>query len=262
MVKIKKKIAHKSNYGIKRSTSAIKYIVLHYTGNDGDRDESNATYFTGANRNASAHYFVDDDSITQSVQDNYIAWSVGGGIMDKGSSYYAKGGKCYGKCTNSNSISIEMCDTTKDGKHNLSVKTRANAIDLARTLIKKYNIPKSNVIRHFDVNHKLCPLYFVANEKSWTSFRDEIFKDATVSKGTSSKDASKLKTVQMQVIAKSGLYCRAKTGDGKNVKILGSFLYKTYVTVINTTNKKWYKVKGNGSNGTTLTGYCSTKYLK
>ena len=36
MVGIKEYIANKSNYGGKRSTSDIKYIVIHYTGNDGD----------------------------------------------------------------------------------------------------------------------------------------------------------------------------------------------------------------------------------
>lgn len=260
MLKIIKKLAHKSNYGAKRNTSDIKYIVIHYTGNDGDSDEANTTYFTGANRQASAHYFVDDDSITQSVPDNYIAWSVGGGLMDQGSTYKLKGAKYYGKCTNSNSISIEMCDTIKNGKNDLSVKTRANVIDLSRTLIKKYNIPKSNVIRHFDVNGKLCPVYFVTNEKSWKNFRDEIFKDVNVAKKESSIKPDKTKVAKMKVAAKSGLNCRAKADA--NAKLVGSFTYGTKVTVIDTKNKNWYKVKGKGSNGTTIKGYCSAKYLK
>lgn len=262
MLKIIKKLAHKSNYGAKRNASDIKYIVIHYTGNDGDTDGANANYFIGANRHASAHYFVDDDSVTQSVPDNYVAWSVGGGLMDGGSKYYSKGGKFYGKCTNSNSISIEMCDTVKNGKNDLSIKTRSNVIDLTRRLAKKYNIPKSNVIRHFDVNHKLCPVYFVTNEQSWINFRDEIFKDTTVVKNEASVQASKSKTLKMKVTAKSGLLCRAKASTDKSVKIIGSFMYNTIVTVVNKTNKNWYKVKGKGSNGTTITGYCSTKYLK
>jgi Putative peptidoglycan-binding domain-containing protein len=99
--------------------------------------------------------------------------------MDSGSSYYSKGGKYYGKCTNTNSISIEMCDTQKDGKHNVSTKTRKNTIDLVVYLSKKYNIPRKNVIRHFDVNHKLCPIYYVTNEDAWNKFLDDAFGKIT-----------------------------------------------------------------------------------
>ena len=45
--KLKKKYANKNNYGAKRSTSNIKYIVIHYTANDGDTDEANAAACSG-----------------------------------------------------------------------------------------------------------------------------------------------------------------------------------------------------------------------
>ena len=76
MVPIKVNLANPANYGGKRSK--IEYIVMHYTANDGDSDEGNGNYFHNNVVNASAHYFVDGDSITQSVPDNYVAWSVGG----------------------------------------------------------------------------------------------------------------------------------------------------------------------------------------
>ena len=41
----KTKIANRANYGAKRNTCNIKYLVYHYTSNDGDHDESNANYF-------------------------------------------------------------------------------------------------------------------------------------------------------------------------------------------------------------------------
>ena len=86
-------------YGAKRDTSKIKYIVMHYTGNTKDTALANAKYFhTSINRSASAHYFVDETSIYQSVKDNYIAWSVG----DKGT------GKLKGIATNSNTLNIDV----------------------------------------------------------------------------------------------------------------------------------------------------------
>ena len=76
--KLKKNLANRKNYGTSRSTRNIKYICIHYTGNDGDSDENNGKYFKNNIVKASTHYFVDDDSVTISVPDNYIAYAVGG----------------------------------------------------------------------------------------------------------------------------------------------------------------------------------------
>ena len=43
--KSKKLISNRRNYGSKRSTNLIKYLVYHYTANDGDTYEANAKYF-------------------------------------------------------------------------------------------------------------------------------------------------------------------------------------------------------------------------
>lgn len=176
---LKTNYADKSNYGSYRSVSNIKYIVWHYTGNDGDTDESNAIFFKKPNRGASAHYFVDDDSVTISVPDTYVAWSVGGARY---SNYKKTGGaKLYKICTNSNSLNIELCDTQKNGIHDVSEKTLENAIELTRTLMKKYNIPISRVVRHFDITGKSCPAYYVDNTK-WQAVKNRI---ASVSISTS-----------------------------------------------------------------------------
>ena len=70
---MKENLSNPKNYGYKRPISSIKYIVIHYTSNDGDTDEANANYFK-RNVGVSSHYFVDDDSITRSVPDNYVAY--------------------------------------------------------------------------------------------------------------------------------------------------------------------------------------------
>lgn len=168
--KLKTLLANRRNYGSKRSTSLIKHLVYHYTANDGDTDEANAKYFHNNVVKASAHRFVDDDSVTISVPDNYVAYHCGGGLQgSKGHTYYKK-------CTNTNSIGIEMCDTIRNGKYEVSAKTRANAIALGKELVKKYGIKKENVIRHYDVTGKNCPAYFVKDEEAWIKFRNEIFE--------------------------------------------------------------------------------------
>ena len=43
---------------------------------------------------------------------------------------------------------------------------------------------------------------------------------------------------------------------------LGSFINGTKLELVEKTNKSWYKVKGKSSDGKTITGYCSVKWLK
>lgn len=198
---LKTNYADKSNYGSYRNTSKIKYIVWHFTANDGDTDESNAKYFKRKNIKASAHYFVDDDSITISVPDTYVAWSVGG---SRYSDYKLTGGaSLYKICTNTNSISIELCDTIKDGKYNASEKTIENAIELTRKLMKKYNIPIQNVIRHFDVTGKKCPLYLV-NNTEWNKVKKRISLSSITSKSntTSYSKLQFIKDIQKSINVK------------------------------------------------------------
>lgn len=183
---LKKHTANKANYGGKRDKKNIKYIVIHYTGNDGDKDENNGKYFANNVTKTSAHYFVDSDSITQTVGDDYIAYSVGG-------SKYADcsktgGGKLYKKCTNTNSISIELCDDIKNGIVYPSAAIIENALDLVRSLMRDYNVPKENVIRHFDVNGKACPDYWCGtpakNDKWLSEFWNRIDEAPTETQKT------------------------------------------------------------------------------
>ena len=160
-----------ANHGGRRDKSAIKYLVYHYTGNDGDHDTNNAIYYRDNVVKASAHYFVDDDSITQSVGDLTVAWAVGGSKWsdcDK-----TGGGSMHGIVTNTNSLSIEMCDTVKDGTYNVTEKTLENAAALGRMLMERYGIPVENVVRHFDVTGKQCPQYFMDNDK-WADFKARL----------------------------------------------------------------------------------------
>ncbi|MGE4214109.1 MAG: N-acetylmuramoyl-L-alanine amidase [Anaerotignaceae bacterium] len=75
-MKINTILANISNF-IKGRTSTVKYIVLHYTANNGDTAKGNCKYFASAGRKASAHYFVDENRVYQSVPDSDAAWSVG-----------------------------------------------------------------------------------------------------------------------------------------------------------------------------------------
>lgn len=161
MVPMKTQLAHRSNYGGKR-TAKIEWIVMHYTANDGDSDESNGRYFQRPlNPVASAHYFVDDDSITRSVPDDFVAYHCG--------AYQYK----HPSCRNANSIGIEMCDAKRDGKVMATEKTIQNAAELVYQLCKQYKIPYDHIIRHYDVTGKLCPAYWVKGD-GLAKFRRQV----------------------------------------------------------------------------------------
>lgn len=165
---MKTNLANSANYGGKRSANQIKFIVIHFTSNDGDSDENNGKYFHNNVVKASAHYFVDSDSVTQSVPDLNVAYAVGGGRHTSG------GGTYFGVCTNTNSLSIELCDDNRNGVIYPSQDTIKNAIKLTKTLMEKYNIDQKHVIRHYDVNGKLCPEYWVSDSKWKKEFWNQL----------------------------------------------------------------------------------------
>lgn len=167
MLRIKVDTAAKGNFGGLRSLDKIKYIVIHYTANKGDTAQNNADYFKRNIVEASAHFFVDEENIVQSVPDNFIAYSVGGKKYPN-----TNGGTYYGKCTNTNSINIEMCDSF----NSVPEKTLSLTVELTKTLMKKYNIPIENVIRHYDVTGKVCPKPFVNNESLWLDFKRRLIE--------------------------------------------------------------------------------------
>lgn len=162
-MEIKQNLTNINYNGIAISRN-IKYIVVHYTANRTDTAYNNTKYFKSVNRNSSAHYFVDDNNIYQCVLDKDISWHCGGSKQSN------NGGSFYGKCTNQNSIGIEMCCTN----YNVSERTENNTIELIKKLMKKYNISVNNVIRHFDVVGKNCPAPMVQDQARWNRFKEKL----------------------------------------------------------------------------------------
>lgn len=204
-----KQLAHPGNYGGARNASQIKYIVLHYTGNDGDKATNNARYFQSPGRGASAHYFVDDETVYQSVPDLSIAWSVGGNKYQDCAQ--TGGGSLYRIATNLNTLNIELCDTQKDGAVMASEKTMDNAVLLIQELMKKYKIPIDRVIRHFDVTGKKCPAYFV-EETAWAGFKARLSQNKQEQEEPEPAEPAEQKAEKYRVTSRNGLNIRAGAG--------------------------------------------------
>lgn len=160
------KKCHSENYD-NYTSREIEYIVMHYTGNSKDTAWANANYFQSPYRGASAHFFVDDDSIYQSIELRDMAWHCG-----TTGTYY------HNYCRNYNSIGIEMCCTA--GNYKISKTTIKNAAYLCAHLCKIIGITASKVdtyvLRHYDVTHKECPAQMSnsTSDPDWTAFKQQV----------------------------------------------------------------------------------------
>jgi len=228
-----------------QASRSVGYVVMHYTGNPKDTAEANCRYFnTSGGRGASAHFFVDDSHIRQSVELRDRAWHCG----TSGKYYHAS-------CRNTNSIGIEMCTS---GDYKVSETTKAVAAQLCAYICKMLGITASQVdtyvLRHYDITRKACPLQMAsANNAEWNAFKamiksilkgdtststDTKKKDSTasVSSGSSTSYVVKVTATELNVRAGAGSTYKLVTTIKKNEKY-------TIVEEKMVGNTKWGRLK-------------------
>lgn len=190
----------------KGRTGSIKYIVIHYTANNGDTAFGNAKYFrNNKNLQASAHYFVDEKEIWQSVKESDTAFHCG-------AKHYR-----HPECRNGNAIGVELCSRKSGGgKYYFKAETEDRAAELVRGLMAKYGIDTAHVLRHYDVTGKNCPAPFVENAALWVNFKNVLRGEAEVEKQIKIKLNGVLKNVT--AIEKNG-YNYIKLQDLRDEKI-------------------------------------------
>lgn len=152
---------HHGSCNIQKRTTAVKYIVVHYTGSGtsaAGSAKANCTYFAGGNRNASAHYFIDDATICEYAEPSaYVTWHCGDG---KGR---------YG-ITNANSVGIEVCNSGGA----FSAAEISRLAWLVQKLMARFGVDAAHVVRHYDASRKRCPAYYVDNAAAWTALHSTI----------------------------------------------------------------------------------------
>lgn len=150
----------------------VKGIVLHYVGVNFQKAETVVRYFEGLkngvnNIYASAHYVIDmDGSGFICIPENEVAYHCGAktykaGIQDK-----------LGYNPNYSTIGIEMCHTN-EGFTEETIKTVSNLVCM---LLHTYGLSVRDVYRHYDITGKLCPKFWVEDEKKWVKFKEQLEK--------------------------------------------------------------------------------------
>lgn len=138
-------------------TEKMTGIVIHYVGNPGSTAQGNRDYFENLKDTeetyASSNFIVGlEGEIIQCIPTNEIAY-----------------------CSNErniNTVSIEVCHETEDGKFNES--TYASLVNLTGWLCMYLDVSPKDVIRHYDVTGKICPKYYVENEDAWETFIEDV----------------------------------------------------------------------------------------
>jgi N-acetylmuramoyl-L-alanine amidase len=123
----------------KRSAKSIKFIIIHYTGMQSERES--AKRLTNSKSKVSCHLLINrKGEAYRLVKDKNIAWHAGI--------------SCWGKYKNlnTNSIGIELVNKGhRYGYTNFHKKQILTLIKICKKLIKKYKIKKNNIIGHSDI---------------------------------------------------------------------------------------------------------------
>lgn len=139
------------------ATETITGVVVHYTANPGSTAQNNRDYFEGLK-----------DSGATSVSSNFVIGLEGEVIqcVPTAEVAYASNSR------NSDTVSIECCHPDETGVFNQA--TYDSLVELVAFLCGKFNLDADQVIRHYDVTGKECPLYYVEHEDEWARFKEDV----------------------------------------------------------------------------------------
>lgn len=214
-----------------------RWITIHDTGNTsrGANAQSHANLQSRGNtRKTSWHYSVDDREAIQS-------------FLDSSSCMHCGDGRGNG---NMNSIGIEIC-INRDGNYRKAVE---NAIELTKQLMKKYNIPASRVVRHYDWSRKVCPRQLMNGKDglTWGWFKSQL---TTAAKPTSTKrtttlaGASLVKNEDAYFLATENIKVRNQPSTrAKHTGTLPKGASINYKRVFEGNGYRWLEYTGNSGN--------------
>ena len=136
---------------------AVEKIVIHYLANPMTTAQQNHDYFESLKDlqdvSMSANFIVGlDGEIVECVPPGEIAYAS--------------------NSMNHLSISIENCHPDTTGK--FTEATYDSCVELTAYLVDHYGLGREDIIRHYDVTGKECPLYFVEHEDAWDQFKDDV----------------------------------------------------------------------------------------
>ena len=133
----------------------VRDIVIHYVGNPGTTAQQNRDYFDNPSSEVSSHFVIGlKGEIIQCIP-----------LHEKSSASNHR---------NKDTISIEVCHPDTSGK--FTDESYQSLVKLTAWLCKTCNLDSNDVIRHYDITGKQCPLYSVTHEDVWEQFKNDVDK--------------------------------------------------------------------------------------
>ncbi len=135
----------------------VNAIVIHYVGNPGTSAAANRSFFEGlavsGETYASSNFIVGlEGEILQCVPVNEVAYCS----SDR----------------NSDTVSIEVCHPDAEGQ--FTQASMASLVKLTAWLCEAFHLSADDVIRHYDVTGKECPLYYVHHPEAWEGLKEAV----------------------------------------------------------------------------------------
>ena len=135
----------------------VKGIVVHYVANPGSTAENNRNYFEGLKDSgdtyASSNFIIGlEGEVLACVPIDEVAYAS--------------------NQANDYTLSIECCHPDATGE--FTQETYDSLVRLTAYLCHRFGLSSEDVIRHYDVTGKECPLYYVEHEDAWEAFRQEV----------------------------------------------------------------------------------------
>ncbi len=139
------------------AVESIDKVVIHYVGNPGTTGQQNHDYYESLIETQDAM-----------ISSNYVIGLEGEIIecVPAGEVAYAS------NSMNSYSVSIEVCHYDVSGE--FTEASYESVVLLAAALCQEYGLTEDDVIRHYDVTGKECPIYYVVNEDEWLEMVSDI----------------------------------------------------------------------------------------
>ena len=131
----------------------VQNIVIHYVGNPGSTAQQNRDYYANPSSEVSSHFVIGlKGEIIQCIP-----------LHEKSSASNHR---------NKDTISIEVCHPDESGK--FTDASYQSLVKLTAWLCETCDLDSADVIRHYDITGKQCPLYFVTHEDAWEQFKKDV----------------------------------------------------------------------------------------
>ena len=131
----------------------VRNIVIHYVGNPGTTAQQNRDHYANPSSEVSSHFVIGlKGEIIQCIP-----------LHEKSSASNHR---------NKDTISIEFCHPDESGK--FTDASYQSLVKLTAWLCEVCDLDSNDVIRHYDITGKQCPLYFVTHEDAWKQFKRDV----------------------------------------------------------------------------------------